>query len=716
MIPRERRFVFGAYDKVVLDGTEFRPREANDVGWIMADPASGLMRQVRHEDLEEAASRGRLACHRGYHHPDAARRRGSVEWASPASLPPESLARFLKRMAYVLAFLSEEAEGKVRRTDAAIAEHMGILAGKARDRRGSLACDHGVEVPESADLDARPSAHALRNWVVTYEKGGEMALVDRAHRRGNRTRNLAPAVQTVMEREIGRYLSLDRPTKKMIHESVLLAVKDMNAGREAAGAAVLPPPSRETVRRAIEGIDPFARCVARYGRDIARKKFKSVTGGTEYEWPLQRVELDGWTTNTLGVRSFLGLDHIFDEEDLQRFGIDPRKEERKMRWKIIVGLCCTTRCIVSLVVTKEETQAAVRRAYEMMMSDKGALASAAGATGSWSQGGIPGTVVTDGGSGFTGCDALLALSEMGITHMICPAGVPEARGTVERFNGTMARDLSPRLSGRTFADIAKKGDADPDKRAAHGPKTLFETAIRWTVDRYHNTPHRGLGGDTPLERWEAVTKRWGAPQPLDMGRRRTVFGERLTYRLDKTGISVLGVRYNSPALSENLRRSQDGPQKRDIRWHPDDIGAIRVRLGEEWHEVPSVRPGLENVGAQSWLSATRRSGTPSRAGRRALDLDAAIEAARAIENTDRDARRIAGAIGQDWSAEQIDREEKRLAASVTWHERGLEPAAASDGRPGRSIARAAGPAGAALPPDRPEDPPGRRGGPATEDY
>ncbi|SIS26578.1 hypothetical protein SAMN05421666_3608, partial [Roseovarius nanhaiticus] len=27
--------------------------------------------------------------------------------------------------------------------------------------------------------------------------------------------------------------------------------------------------------------------------------------------------------------------------------------------------------------------------------------------------------------------------------------------------------------------------------------------MRWVVDIYHNSPHRGLGGRTPLEQWDA---------------------------------------------------------------------------------------------------------------------------------------------------------------------------------------------------------------------
>ena len=57
---------------------------------------------------------------------------------------------------------------------------------------------------------------------------------------------------------------------------------------------------------------------------------------------------------------------------------------------------------------------------------------------------------------------------------------------------------------------------------------------------------------------------------------RLCFGQQREYRLDKEGITILGVPYQSEALSAYFRRSDPGQV--DVRWHPRDIGEISVRM------------------------------------------------------------------------------------------------------------------------------------------
>lgn len=92
--------------------------------------------------------------------------------------------------------------------------------------------------------------------------------------------------------------------------------------------------------------------------------------------------------------------------------------------------------------------------------------------------------------------------------------------------------------------------------------------IRWATDIYHNTPHRGLDGETPVKAWRRLTQEYGVSPSPDMNMMRLCFGQERKYQLDKTGITILGVRYQAEHLQAHMRRKD--PHMVDVRWHPKD--------------------------------------------------------------------------------------------------------------------------------------------------
>lgn len=60
--------------------------------------------------------------------------------------------------------------------------------------------------------------------------------------------------------------------------------------------------------------------------------------------------------------------------------------------------------------------------------------------------------------------------------------------------------------GRTFKDVVEKGDADPVKEASMPMDRIEREYLRAILDIYHNTPHEGLGGETPHNAWVRQTQ------------------------------------------------------------------------------------------------------------------------------------------------------------------------------------------------------------------
>lgn len=124
--------------------------------------------------------------------------------------------------------------------------------------------------------------------------------------------------------------------------------------------------------------------------------------------------------------------------------------------------------------------------------------------------GVPESIKTDNGKDFVSAHVVRALSALDIRQDVCLPFTPEGKPHVERFFGTMARDLFAILPGfvghnvadrkaiearRTFATRLGESDriVDVDLSAAE----LQSQCDRWIDTIYHRRPHAGLG-TTPL--------------------------------------------------------------------------------------------------------------------------------------------------------------------------------------------------------------------------
>lgn len=416
-----------------------------------------------------------------------------------------------------------------------------------------------------------PDPSTLRRWLARFERGGMAALAGRWSKSGNRTGHFTDEERAILMREARGYASPNRPTKTTITENVRKAILEENRRRAARGLSPLRTPSREAVRTAIGQLDPFEVSIARNGLDATRRKMTPVGTGLEVTRPLERVEIDEWEIDLITLMSSIGLMDLLNEDDRARLGLDGSKQ----RWWLSVAMCAATRCILAMRPSPVagRTASAVETVH-MVLRDKGAWADAVGAASPWSMAGLPETVVTDSGPGYKAFAFREALADLGIAYEATIAGVPKLRGRVERMFQTMAIKLLPRLSGRTFSNVVARGDHDSEGQAALTLDDLTEAIVRWTVDNYHNSPHRGLGGQTPIAGWQELAATWGVQPSPDKRTRRIVFGSKLQRVAGPAGLRVLCVWYQSEALQRWLIHTPDTERTVELRWYPDDIGTI----------------------------------------------------------------------------------------------------------------------------------------------
>ncbi|MBN2629447.1 MAG: hypothetical protein JXR75_02765 [Rhodobacteraceae bacterium] len=95
------------------------------------------------------------------------------------------------------------------------------------------------------------------------------------------------------------------------------------------------------------------------------------------------------------------------------------------------------------------------------------------------------------------------------------------RGFIERFFRTVNQRFLQYLSGRTFGSIEERGDHEAEKRACLSEDQTAVVIALLIADVYHNEPHSGLNGRTPLQQWEAdmsetpINDHWAPAPPVN---------------------------------------------------------------------------------------------------------------------------------------------------------------------------------------------------------
>jgi putative transposase len=575
-----------------------------------------------------------------------------------SALTGDVAERLKIRGAFVLAFSDLQKKGEANRTDKSIMSVMLTLCENAakyyfptmQDEGESDGKKHGGTT--TLTLKA-VSPRTLRRWLKSYDAGGLHALLDQRSKSGNRLRRLPPEALAILYECVRDYASPQCPTSVQIVHDVREAFKAENVTRAADGLTPLVCPSRETIRIAIDDLDPYETMVARKGLEAARKHFAPVARGLDLQRPLQRVEMDEWRVDLVSLMSCsVGMSY-FSDEDIKRLGLTGKKK----RFWLTVIMCATTRCILGMRLSRTPTSQSALQTVEMMLQDKGVWSDAAGSLAPWHMQGKPEHLVTDCGSAFTSVDFISAMEDLGIRVERAPAGFPEMRARIERLFRTMATSLMPRLTGRTFSNVIERGDYDSKAKAALTVDDFSEALVRWVVDYYHLKMHEGLGGQAPIDCWNELIEQYGVQPAPSLRHRRLVFGTQLGRQVSKAGIEVLKVKYHSERLARWMFANPN--RQVEIRYYHGDIGAIEVQLDGEWFEVPAVHDFFHGVPARVWqASLNMLRSSADRAYQ--LNEDTMMKAIAHIKSINSNAMQRLAMLTEDRSAEWVEKQENRL--------------------------------------------------------
>ncbi|WP_422072037.1 Mu transposase C-terminal domain-containing protein [Tranquillimonas rosea] len=651
--PAQPNFSFSQYDGIVIGGERFRYFETRDNGHMfVAASGQGVPQVMTNAEISRYLTAGKFECTPNQYQPEHLREHVLPDGELLSLKGTKAQQKAAMRLAVVQAFREflEDDEHNVTRTATSVRPYLGAIKYRAGEIQAQSDPD---DESDTLPVPKKLGAKSVLEWERLERRFGLAGLYDRIADRGNRDRRMRADELMIMGKVVGKYLDDQRPSQAIIFEEVKIAFAKENERRRVAGEPEILCPSRETVRQAIRKLNPFDMTLTRKGREAANRQFAPVGMGLDVTRPMQRVEFDEWEADAITMMAEGGLFHHLTDEEKKALGLD----KKKARWWITVAICCATRCIVGMVVSRQPNSQSALRVVEMMMRDKGVWGDACGALTPWNQFGWPSVIVTDCASYNISSLIQARMSDLGITLEYSPAGNPSTKGHIERVFGTFATQLMPRLSGRTFSNIVERGDYDSVKRAALNPEEFCSVLVRYIVDIYHRTPHSGLNGETPHDCWNRLVEKFGVQPPPDLGRRRLLFGQERERTVTREGITNLGIRYHSEVLARFMTRSHE--RKVAIRWYPEDIGAIWAELNGRWFEIPAVFDRYQGVSAQEWAHAAAEIRAQN-ARNAEVNFAVVRQALDYIQETNSAAMTRVGLIMEDWSEKRIDYEEDRL--------------------------------------------------------
>ncbi|CDP53018.1 hypothetical protein [Devosia sp. DBB001] len=539
-----------------------------------------IAREFTFEELEDLRLAERLTVTHNYHSTRSAAGRLNSGNTYLSDLSDGSQARWADRLEIVEAFVYAESRGLYSRSDASLNKFANdLLLGQIKSAEGHF----GTKL----DLQKPPSPTSIRRWLRRFEacEHDPAALIDGYGRSGNRDSRLHPEAAALMAEYVAKFQSNLKPSMASLY-------RDMRT-EFLAKHAHLSLPSRNTFERAIRKLDPFEVMAAREGEAVARRKLYAVRDRVDVTRPLQRVELD---EQLIPLQAMLIERGAWDKlPEKLKSGIT---HDRLWCSKI---MDVWSRVVLGFVITRAPSTNSALATVRMALEDKTALAAAMGCMSPWDMFGLPELIVTDSGSNFRSKKFRAAILDMGSAIMIAPAGLPQMRGPVERSFRTDTERFYSKFPGRAFKDVVEKGEYDSEANIMVTVTELAKLMFRYFVDIYHNSPHAGLGGDTPLNRWRTGVERFGVLPPPSKDVIRHIFSTVIECRVGNRGVRVAGLYFQSKQLQKARRSIRDRYVL--VRVDTEDLGHVSVKTDEGWITVPCSTIGFDGVTLFHWQRA-----------------------------------------------------------------------------------------------------------------
>lgn len=347
------------------------------------------------------------------------------------------------------------------------------------------------------------------------------------------------------------YLTRQKTTVQATYDAFLVRIALINGARQSP----LSVPSRSTFYRLVSKVDKYEVMAARHGKGAADKAFRASGLGATPTRILERIEVDHTpmdvhvlnpVTGLADGRPYLTLllDRYSRMPVGMEIGFEPPSELSVMR------------ALRNAILPKSY----LKQDYPDIEND-------------WQAFGKPIMLICDNGMEFHSHQIRRMCGELDIDLQFCPKAQPEYKGAVERFLGTLNREVCHRLPGTTFSNISHRGDYDSVAKSCVTLADLRELVHEWIADIYCQKTHRSTQR-TPSSLWNEGLQVVEPMLPESREQLDLILTSEDERVLSHKGIEFKGLFYNSSELSLFRYRSECKNLK--FRYDKENLGFIWV--------------------------------------------------------------------------------------------------------------------------------------------
>jgi len=336
----------------------------------------------------------------------------------------------------------------------------------------------------------------------------------------------------------------------------------------------LSVPSRSSIVRRVEALNMERVFRARRGKRATDKEFSQSNRMDYPKLPLEEIQIDATKVDLI----------VVDENDSLPLG----------RPTLMFAMDLSTRYPLGYYLGFEpEGYLPVLETLYQSILPKSALTERYGITNEWLAYGIPHTLHVDNSKAFRGRALEDACLELGIVLKHGRPRAPHLRGAIERAFGTL-NVLFHSLPGTTFSNIMSREDYPSEKSACVSLQALEEMLVKYLIDIYAQSHHKGLG-DIPARRWEKALSSGFMPRVPKNAEDLLILLGRIEFRtIFNYGIDLNRIRYNSAELAPIRTMIKKHPErfghKVKLKYHPGDLSRIHVYdpFDDRYIEVPAL--------------------------------------------------------------------------------------------------------------------------------
>ncbi len=659
------RFAVDRDDRVSLFGRPYRFEKNFDDGIVIKsdDDKPHEVVALTWQDFDGHLRRFTLKVEKGFYTTEnAIERARNRKKQKLFQASPEDVLRSLM----VRTFLEEEQESQTEGYDVAMARSDNKIERffrKFEIENAELVLEARIDKKKKKlKNDVFVGARHFRRLVAKFEdsQNDDNALVRQNKGREPSGSNFTSEQQEYFARFANLFLNHNEPTVM----AAFGKMEEDHLARGNNGEPVIELCSYTTFLRIVREIDDVVVDLAR-GRDKHRvmRKYIMSGKGLRVTYPMQILEMDEHKVDLVRV-----FKNIKMWKDLHP-DIQARIGEMGRPW-LSVAMDAFSRSICGMRLLPGDPDSAESVAtLAMAVRNKESETALSGFQIEWPQCGTPDAVHTDAGSAYIASDFQRAVIGLTGKHRIPPSKHPHLRGRVERFFKTLNSRYMHMFSGRTFSNVLSKDNYDPAKHAHLDNATLGEILIRLIIGAYHNTPHRNLNGETPLDAWYRGSQH-ERPVSLPPSDEEycDIFGIELERKIGNGGLTILGIPYWSEELSDV--RDRDYGSKLKVRLNDQNLGSVSFEdpQTKEWQSAHATFEGFNNVSLSDWMETVvyikKHHGSTARNARRAKEI--VLKTLTDVQMISDKSRLAAGVTSPLQSRKTIEQFERKQLASFDY--------------------------------------------------